>query len=213
MCDLTNPIFTDAEKAREHLENLYWPDGPACRHCGNADPDRISKLAGKSTRPGVYWCNECDKPFTVTVGTVMEDSKIPLNKWVLAFHLMAASKKGMSALQLSRMLGVTYKSAWFLCHRIREAMTPSNPSPIGGSGKVVESDETVIGGKAKNRAYAKKEPKKHTVLTLVERDGESRSFHVANAKAKTLREKIVTSVSRKSHLMTDKLASYEKVGK
>jgi transposase-like protein len=213
MCDRTNPIFTDADKAREHLENLYWPDGPTCRHCGNVDPERISKLAGKSTRPGVYWCNECDKPFTVTVGTVMEDSKIPLNKWVLAFHLMAASKKGMSALQLSRMLGVTYKSAWFLCHRIREAMSPAKPGPIGGSGKIVESDETVIGGKAKNRAYAKKEPKKHTVLTLVERDGHSRSFHVANVKAKTLREKIVTTISRKSHLMTDELGSYVDVGK
>jgi transposase-like protein len=213
MCDLTNPIFTDANKAREHLETLYWPDGPCCRHCGNADSARISKLAGKSTRPGVYWCNECNAPFTVTVGTVMEDSKIPLNKWVLAFHLMAASKKGMSALQLSRMLGVTYKSAWFLCHRIREAMAPATPGPIGGESKIVESDETVIGGKAKNRAYAKKEPKKHTVLTLVERDGESRSFHVANVKANTLREKIVTTVSRKSHLMTDELASYEKVGK
>jgi transposase-like protein len=213
MCDLTNPIFTDADKAREHLENLYWPDGPACRHCGNADPERISKLAGKSTRPGVYWCNECNKPFTVTVGTVMEDSKIPLNKWVLAFHLMVASKKGMSALQLSRMLGVTYKSAWFLCHRIREAMAPAAPGPLGGEGKIVESDETVIGGKTKNRAYTKKEPKKHTVLTLVERDGHSRSFHVANVKAKTLREKIVTTVSRKSHLMTDELTSYVGVGK
>ena len=143
----------------------------------------------------------------------MEDSKIPLNKWVFAFHLMAASKKGMSALQLSRMLGLTYKSAWFLCHRIREAMAPGSPGPIGGENKVVESDETVFGGKAKNRAFAKKAPKKHTVLALVERNGESRSFHVANVKAMTLREKIVTTVSRKSHLMTDELASYEKIGK
>jgi transposase-like protein len=129
MCALTSPIFTDANKAREHLEGLYWPDGPTCRHCGNVDHARITKLAGKSTRPGVYWCNECETPFTVTVGTIMEDSKIPLNKWVLAFHLMAASKKGMSALQLSRMLGITYKSAWFLCHRIREAMSPAAPAP------------------------------------------------------------------------------------
>ena len=131
----------------------------------------------------------------------------------LAYHLMAASKKGMSALQLSRMLGITYKSGWFLCHRIRESMTPNSPSPIGGQSNVVEVDETFIGGKAKNRAYAKKEPKKHAVMTLVDRDGESRSFHVANVKAKTLREKIVTTVSRKSHLMTDELASYAKVGK
>ena len=147
MADLTNPIFTDADKARKHLESLYWPHGPICRHCGNADRKRITKLKGKSTRPGVYWCNECDKPFSVTVGTVMEDSKIPLNKWVLAFHLMASSKKGMSAHQLHRMLGVTYKTAWFLCHRIREAMGDTEPNktggPLGGEGKIVEADETV----------------------------------------------------------------------
>jgi transposase-like protein len=126
---------------------------------------------------------------------------------------MGASKKGMSALQLSRMLGITYKSAWFLCHRIREAMAPATPSPIGGENKVVESDETFIGGKAKNRAYAKKELKKHAAMTLVERAGSSRSFHVANVRAKTLREKIVTTVSRKSHLMTDELTSYDNIGK
>ncbi|HEY4846729.1 MAG TPA: IS1595 family transposase [Methylocella sp.] len=212
MCDLTNPIFTDANKAREHLERLYWPDGVACRHCGNADPARITKLAGKSTRPGVHWCNECNKPFTVTVGTVMEDSKIPLNKWILAYHLVAASKKEMSAHQLHRMLGVTYKSAWFLGHRIRESMNPAAPGPIGGENKVVEADETLIGGKKKNRAFAKKEPKKHTVLTLVDRDGDSHSFHIANVKAKTLRETIVKVASRKSYLATDELASYEKIG-
>jgi transposase-like protein len=213
MCDLTNPIFTDANKAREHLERLYWPDGIACRHCGNADPARITKLAGKSTRPGVHWCNECNKPFTVTVGTVMEDSHIPLNKWVLAYHLMAASKKGMSAHQLHRMLGVSYKSAWFLGHRIRESMAPTTQGPIGGDNKVVEADETLIGGKKKNRAFAKTEPKKHTVLTLVDRDGDSHSFHVANVKAKTLRETIVKVASRKSYLATDELASYETIGK
>src|SRR5205807_4333345 len=124
-----------------------------------------------------------------------------------------ASKKGMSALQLSRMLGLSYESTWFMCHRIRESMKPASPAPIGGNNKIVESDETMIGGKTKNRAHAKKEPKKRSVLTLVERNGDSRSFHVANVKAKTLREKIVTTVSRKSHLMTDELASYEKVGK
>jgi ISXO2-like transposase domain len=137
-----------------------------------------------------------------------------MHKWLLATHLICASKKGMSAHQLWRMLGFgSYRTAWFMCHRVREAMNPGKPSPIGGEGKIVESDETFIGGKSKNRAYAKKEPKKHAVMTLVERDGESRSFHVANVKAKTLREKIVTTVSRKSHLMTDELASYENVGK
>jgi transposase-like protein len=120
----------------------------------------------------------------------------------------------MSAHQLWRMLGFgSYRTAWFMAHRIRESMTPANPSPIGGKNKVVESDESFFGGKAKNRAYAKKEPKKHAIMTLVERNGESRSFHIANVRAKTLREKIITTVSRKSHLMTDELASYEKVGK
>ena len=162
MTNLTDPIFTDADRAREHLETLYWPNGPVCRHCGNADPARITKLSGKSTRPGVLWCNECEKPFTVTVGTVMEDSHLPLNKWVLAFHLMASSKKGMSAHQLHRMLGVTYKTAWFLCHRIREAMTDEAPNktggPLGGDGKVVEADETVVGGKVQEPRLSRTGP-------------------------------------------------------
>ncbi len=215
MCDLTNPIFTDADKAREHLESLYWPNGPACRHCGNADPARIKKLAGKSTRPGVYWCNECDKPFTVTVGTVMEDSKIPLNKWVLAYHLMAASKKGMSAHQLHRMLGVTYKTAWFLAHRIRESMTDNSHKTTGGLGganKVVEVDETYVGGKAKNRAFKEPAPKK-AVLSLVERDGRVASFHIANVTAETVRPLIVTNANRASILMSDESMVYPKIGR
>jgi transposase-like protein len=211
MCDLTNPAFTDEDKAREFLEASRWPDGPVCPFCGQLEA--VAKLGGKSMGPGWYFCSDCRDKFTVRVGTVYERSHIPLHKWLLATHLVFASKKGMSALQLSRMLGITYKSTWFMCHRIREATAPVKCGPIGGDNKIVEADETVFGGKAKNRAFAKKEPKKHTVMTLVERDGKSRSFHIANVKAKTLREKIVTTVSRKSHLMTDELASYEKVGK
>jgi transposase-like protein len=214
MCDLLNPIFTDAEKAREHLEALYWPNGPVCRHCGNADATRMKALAGKSTRPGVRWCNECEKPFTVTVGTVMEDSKIPLNKWVLAFHLMCASKKGMSAHQLGRMLGITYKSAWFLCHRIREAMGDDSHKATGGLGganKVVEADETYVGGKAKNRAHREPAPKK-AVVSLVEREGRVHSRHVADVTAKTVREVIVTNVNRASSLHTDEAVIYPKTG-
>jgi transposase-like protein len=215
MCDLTNPIFTDADKAREHLESLYWPNGPVCRHCGNADPARIHKLAGKSTRPGVYWCNECDAPFSVTVGTVMEDSKIPLNKWVLAFHLMSASKKGMSAHQLHRMLGVTYKTAWFLAHRIRESMgddSHKKTGGLGGANKAVEVDETYVGGKAKNRAH--RDPaKKKAVLSLVERDGRVASFHIANVTAETVRPLIITNVNRASVLMSDESVIYPKIGK
>ncbi len=211
--DLQNPAFTNDDKAREALEAIRWPDGPFCPHCGNSDQDKIAKAQGNAHRAGLYYCAECNGQFTVTVGTVMERSKIPLAKWLLAMHLMGASKKGVSALQLQRMLGVTYNSAWFLCHRIREAMAPKKRGPIGGQNRVVESDETVIGGKAKNRAYAKKPPKKATVLTLVDRDGDSHSFHVANVKAKTLREAIVKTVDRKSHLATDELLSYGSIGK
>lgn len=210
---IQNPMFFDDDAAREALEAIRWPEGPVCPHCGNLDRDRIAKGRGKAHRAGLYYCAACNGQFTVTVGTVMERSKIPLSKWLLAMHLMGASKKGVSALQLSRMLGVTYKSAWFLCHRIREAMAPKVCGPLGGTNKVVESDETFIGGKAKNRAYAKREPKKHAVLALVDREGNSYSFHIANVKATTLREPLTKVVSRESHLVTDELTSYSRVGR
>jgi transposase-like protein len=144
MSDLKNPIFSNENAARAHLERIRWPEGPICPHCGNADHERIVILKGKTTRPGLYQCNECREHFTVTVGTVMERSHIPLSKWVYAFHLMAASKKGVSAHQLHRMLGITYKSAWFMAHRIREAMRPNGAAgPMGGEGKIVEADEPV----------------------------------------------------------------------
>jgi transposase-like protein len=189
MFDLTNPIFTDADKAREHLEANLWPEGPVCPHCGECE--NIHRLQGKSTRPGLIQCNSCLKNFTVTVGTVFERSKVPLNKWVLATYLMASSKKGMSAHQLHRMLGVTYKTAWFMAHRIREAMDAANPTaPLGGPGRIVEADETFVGGKAKNRAWGAI-PKKQKVVSLVERGGNVASFHVANVNAKTLRAVVV----------------------
>jgi transposase-like protein len=175
--------------------------------------DTVAKLGGKSMGPGWYFCSDCREKFTVRVGTLYERSHIPLHKWLFATHLIISSKKGMSALQISRMLGITYKSSWFMCHRIREAMNPEKRGSIGGQGRTVEADETVIGGKAKNRAYAKKEPKKQTVLALVDRDGHSYSFHIANVKAKTLRQTIVQVVSRKSYLTTDELASYASIGK
>ena len=209
MTDLTNPIYSDADKARQHLEALHWPHGPVCPRCGTLD--RITKLAGKSTRPGVYKCNECAKPFTVTVGTIFEDSKIPLNKWLLAFRLLNSAKKGFSAHELHRDLGITYKSAWFMAHRIREAMA-GDDSPLGGPETVVEADETYVGGKARNRATRKPAPKK-AVVALVERDGMARSFHVANVNAKTLRPLIVTNVDRSAHLMTDESPVYTRVGR
>src|SRR5271165_304036 len=136
--DIRNPIFHDDDAAREHLEKLLWPRGPTCPRCG-VGGDRITKLMGKSTRPGVYKCKDCRKPFSVTVGTVKERSHIPLSKWVLAAQLMASSKKGMSAKQLERMLGTNYETAWFLFHRLREAANDmTGSSALGGENKVVE---------------------------------------------------------------------------
>lgn len=128
--NLTAKIYHDVEAAREHLERIQWPNGPVCPHCGNVDHASIAKVQGtkQSHRPGLYYCNACKGQFTVTVGTVFERSKVPLNKWVLATHLMAAGKKGTSAHQLHRMLGVTYKTAWFMEHRIREAMAETTAS-------------------------------------------------------------------------------------
>ena len=209
--DLTAPIYHDDRAARKHLESLLWPDGPNCPRCGVMG-DRITKLMGKSTRPGVHRCKDCRKPFTVTVGTVMERSKIPLCKWVLAAQLMASSKKGMSAHQLHRMLGTTYETAWFLFHRLRECAIDPKRGPIGGENKVVEADETYIGGKAKNKAFGPP-PKKHAVFSLVERGGEVRSFHVTNVNSKTLRPIIVKTASRKSYLMTDESTVYPKIGR
>lgn len=209
--DITNPIFHDVDKARAHLEAIRWPNGPICPHCG--DVDHATKLEGKSTRPGVYKCKSCRKPFSVTVGTLFERSKIPLNKWVLATHLLSSSKKGMSAHQLHRMLGVTYKTAWFMAHRIREAMRPASDEPMGGGNKVVEADETFVGGKAKNAKNGKPTPKKEAVFALVERDGKVRSFHVPSVTRKTLRPILTAQVDRKSYLMTDEAGQYKAVGR
>jgi transposase-like protein len=189
---------------------LLWPDGPHCPRCG-VTGDRITKLMGASTWPGVYKCKDCRKPFSVTVGTVMERSHIPLHKWVLAAHLRMSSKKGMSAHQLHRMLGTNYETAWFLFHRLRECAKELALSPLGGQNRVVEVDETYVGGRAKNKAYGPP-PKKHAVVALVERDGKTRSFHVANVDAETLRPILVKHASRKSHLMTDEARVYPKIG-
>lgn len=212
MCDLTKPIFTSESKARKHLERIRWPDGPACPHCGSINT--ATKLKGKSTRPGVYKCRECRKPFSVTVGTVYERSKIPLHKWLLATHLLCSSKKGISTHQLHRMLGLPYKTAWFMTHRIREGMrelSPNKDGGLGGQNKVVEVDETFVGGKAKNRAF-KAPPKKEAVVGLVERGGKLRSFHVPEVTSKTLRPILVSHIDRKSYLMTDKSVVYPAPG-
>lgn len=206
--DLTNPVFQSEEKAREYLEALHWPDGAECPHCGLIN---ATKVAGKTGRPGLYMCNSCRKQFTVTVGTIFEDSKVPLNKWLLAFRLLNGGKKGISANELSRHLGITYKSAWFMAHRIREAMKTEPSAPMGGPNNYVEVDETFVGGKAKNRAFRKPAPKK-AVVSLVERNnmltGQVRSFHVANVNAKTLRPLVVTNVRRDTYILTDSAKHY-----
>ena len=147
--DLFAPHFQDADKAREYLEALRWPDGPVCPHCGCIG-DHYA-LKGKAHRPGLWKCKDCRKQFSVTVGTVFERSKIPLNKWLMAVHLMCASKKAISSHQIHRMLGVTYKSAWFMTHRIREAMTSGNTGLLGSGGGTVEVDETYWGNNGKQR--------------------------------------------------------------
>ncbi len=208
-------IYTDKTAARRHLEKLQWPDGPFCPHCGNADPGRITLLKGKSTRPGVYKCRECEKPFSVTVGTVFERSHIPLHKWLYAAHLLTASKKGISSHQLHRMLGVTYKTAWFMAHRIREGMRPASMTPMGGAGKTVEIDETTSGKLegAPARMHKGGTQFRNIVLTLVEHGGSARSFHIDGTTMATLVPIIRANISRESAIMTDGAPWYTVVGK
>jgi len=220
--NLTDPRFQNVEKAREWLEQQRWPQGPHCTHCGSFS---VTELRGKAHRPGVYQCNDCRKQFTVTTGSVMERSKIPLNKWLMAMHLMVSSKKGYSAHQLHRTLGITYQSAWFMSHRIRAAMADDGTSgPLGGEGKTVEVDETYFGKletprpskQRKGRPFTKKGKTgpagKRAVVSLVERGGQSRTFHVEHATAENVREVIVRNVSRKSVLHTDESRLYTDVG-
>lgn len=223
MTNLTSPIFHDEEAARAHFEALRWPNGPVCPHCGSLDC--ATRLEGKSHRPGLFQCNACREPYSVTVGTVMERSHVPLNKWALAFFLMASSKKGISAHQLHRTIEVTYKTAWFMCHRIREAMTVPNAAPIGGEGKIVEADEAYHGKaempvpspQRKGRPYLKGghgPANKRAVVALVERGGEARAVAMSAKRvtAKNVREVLVKHADRKSRLHTDESRLYPVVG-
>jgi transposase-like protein len=213
MNHLTNPIFSDEFKARAWLESQIWPDGPTCPHCGS---DSITILKGKVHRAGLHQCNEteCRQQFTVTVGTVFERSKIPLTKWLMAVYLLSSSKKGISTKQLSRMLALPYKTAWFMTHRVREAMREGKmPSGLGGQNKVVEVDETYVGGKAKNAKRGAPIPVKEPVISLVERDGRVRSFHVLSVNGATLGPILRTQIDRKSYLMTDESAVYTSLGR
>lgn len=207
MSDFSNPIFHDENKAREWLEARLWPKGPVCPHCGVIGQAALMK--GKTTRPGLYKCRACRHPFTVTMGTIYERSHIPLHKWLAATQLMMSSKKGMSALQMSRMLDLTSRSAWFMCHRIRESLRETKPAMLGGQNRVVEVDETYIGGKESNKHKWKRQPGmqggkgKEAAIALVERDGKVRSVHVPAVDAKNLRPVLSAQIDHKSYLMTD----------
>ncbi len=207
---LSQPQFHDEEAARKHLESIRWPNGPICPHCGGTE--RNSPLNGESHRDGLYFCGDCRTQFTVTVGTVFERSKVPLHKWVLATHLICSSKKGMSSHQLHRILGVTYKTAWFMTHRIREAMKTKPSSKLGGNGGIVEVDETFVGrkpGSEKRRGHGHKEP----VFSLVERNGKVRSYHVCDVKAETLRPILMKQIHKDTHIMSDDAVQYPKACK
>lgn len=218
------PQYRDDEAARKFLEATLWPDGPVCPHCG------VVNHAYATKRPGVFRCAEklCRKDFTVTMKTVMERSHIALHKWVQAFALLTASKKGISAHQLHRMLDIHYQSAWFMAHRIREAMRDGGLVPLGGAGGIVEADETYFG----NVPEAKRPTKtssgrpftrgskhgrgpagKRAIVSLVERGGRVRSFHPATADGETVTKIVRENIARETRLHTDESKLYIKVGK
>ena len=210
MADLNNPIFKDEAAAVAHLEHSRWPQGVNCPLCGSLK----AKKMGGQTQAGMFLCGDCRGKFTVRTGTVFERSHIPLHKWLLATHLMASSKKGISAHQLHRMLGITYKSAWFMAHRIREAMAPAvdaKADPMGGEGKIVEMDETYVGNKPGRKLKGKGHAgnTKHTVVALVERGGAVRSFHVKDVPSKKMaREIMFANADKRSDIVTDESPIY-----
>lgn len=212
---LSDKHFHDERAAYAYVEARIWPNGPVCPHCGNADATRIKLMAGNSTRIGVRQCNECRKPFTVKVGTVFKSSHVPLRLWLQAIHLLCSSKKGISSNQLHRILGVTLKTAWFMSHRIREAMRDGSLAPIGGAGSIVEIDETVIGRQegAPSPAHFKGWVHRNIVLTLVERGGTARSWHVDGTTIGTLMPIIRANVARETAVMTDQASWYKNLNK
>jgi transposase-like protein len=205
--------FHNEAAAFEYVEAQLWPQGPVCPHC-QATGDKIGRLTGKTTRPGLRKCYACRKPFTVRMGSIFEDSHLPLRLWLQAIHLMCASKKGISTRQLQRMLGCGLKTAWFLSHRIRETMKTHRgmfTEPMGGAGKTVEVDETYVGRKAGSKAFLPPS-EKQPVVALVERNGEVRSFHMPTIRANNLRSVMARNISLESHLMTDESKMYTFIG-
>jgi transposase-like protein len=208
---LSAPHFHDEDAAYAYVEARIWPEGPVCPHCGGVE--RISKMQGKSTRVGAYKCYQCRKPFTVKIGTIFEASHVPMHIWLQAMYLIAGSKKGISSNQLHRVLGVTLKTAWFMSHRIREAMRSGNLAPFGSGGGIVEVDETYIGnlkGAEKRQAFHHK----MKVLSLVDRQsGAARSYVVAEVKRAHIEPIITANLSREARLMTDEAMVYRPIGK
>jgi len=214
MAGLLQKQFQDDDAARQHLEGLLWPDGPVCPHCGVMEEStKLEMQEGTKThaRKGVYQCNGCRKQFTVTIGTIFEDSHIPLHKWLLAIHLMCSSKKGVSALQLQRNLELgSYRTAWFMCHRIRWAMTQT-PMVEKLSG-IVEVDETFMGGKERTKMHRGRptveNSKKTPVLALVERGGDVRSFPLQRATLANIKPIMQQHIDPESHVVTDEFPVY-----
>jgi transposase-like protein len=209
MSILSEPHFHNEAAARARLEEIVWPNGPVCPRC--KETIRISVVGGKAARPGLRWCAPCDRQFTVTVGTLLERSKVPLHKWFQAAHLLASSKKGISAHQLHRTLQVQYKTAWFMEHRLREAMRSGGLARMGGAGQIVEIDETFIGEKEgvkvrRGTAY------KHVVLTLAERGGSSRSLLVDSTKKEDVLPIVRANIGRETDVMTDEANQYAQLG-
>src|ERR1035441_6328475 len=206
--NLNAPQFKDEQAAYDYVESYLWPSGPVCPHCSNCDQTRIRKLAGKSTRPGLRKCNECRKQFTVKVGTIFEDSHVPMTHWLQAIYLMCSSKKGISTRQLQRMLGGSMKTAWFIGHRIRLAMAPAaDAGPIGGEGKTVEADETYLAKSPKTRKTSPLHAKPAVaVLSLVERGGAIRSMYLDD---KNVRSALVQHLDDRSRLVTDGSTVYK----
>lgn len=206
--------FSTEDKARKFLEETLWPNGPVCPHCNSVNESfRLEPKAGSKThvRPGVWKCRKCRKQYTVRVGTIFEDSHIPLYKWLLAIHLLCASKKGMSSHQIHRQLGITYKAAWFMTHRIRFAMQQGPFLELLNG--TVEVDETYIGPKTRGLGVYEGKQRKAPVVSLVEREGNVRSFHVADITAKTLKPILKEHISQQANLMTDDFTTYAALGK
>jgi transposase-like protein len=210
MSYLSQPHFHNEAAAYAFVEARVWPRGPVCPHCGGTERNKL--MGGTSTRIGTYKCYDCRKPFTVKVGTIFESSHIPLRLWLQGIYLVAASKKGISANQLHRTLGITLKSAWFMGHRIREAMRDDTTDLLGGGGAIVEADETFMAPKKGEKA-TKAGHHRSKVVSLVSREGKTRSFHVANVDAANLRPILLANIAKDSHLMTDGASHYRNLGK